>query len=297
MIRTVFLTLIGLLHASGGVLLSHSFSGESTAPLNGVPPDTNTIRPVPWNAGAVIAANGQVDDGTNTDRGAVFDLGLSWKFKPQSTYTVKLGFENLDNAIVFAGFRNSNPSGEVQAQTQGTVFALRVREIAGSDNVGIFQWPGGTFTNAAELTYDTNTVGEFTLVIKTNDLTDAVVEVGSATITVDLSTELFRYFFVGYEDPTSGTSDAKFNSIQLEGPPLPPLPQPILKSFKPALGEAVISWAGAENETYTLQGSADLTSWTALDGSDTSPFPGTGSLLEFTDTRSEVRYFYRLIRP
>jgi hypothetical protein len=297
MIRTAFLTLISLFHANAEVLLSHSFSGDAAAPLNGVPPDTNGIRPVAWNAGSIIAANGQVNDGANTDQGAVFDLGLSWKFKPQSTYTVKLGFGNLDNAIVFAGFRNANPSGGVQAQTQGTVFALRVREIAGSDNIGIFQWPGGAFTNAAELTYTANDVAEFTLEIKTNDLTDAVVKVGSAEIAVDLSTELFRYFFAGYEDPTSGTSDAKFMSIQLEGPPLPPLPQPVLTSVKPALGEVVISWPSKENETYTLQGSADLTSWTPLDGSDTSPFPGTGNLLEFTDPRSEDRYFYRVIRP
>lgn len=293
------IAMVSLAPAHADVLISHAFGGSSGSPLNGVSPDTNLIRPVSWNAGSIIAANGQVTDGTNTDQGAVFDLGLSWKFKSQSTYTVNLAFTKLDNAIVFAGFRTANPSGGVQAQTQGTCVALRVREITGSDNVGIFQWPGGTFTNAAELTYDTNASANFTLQIQTNNLTDAVVSVGSAQITVDLSGNLFRYFFIGFEDPTTLTpaSDAKYESVTFEGPPPPPLPKLNLVSVDSNTGEKQLSWSTTSGELYALQGSTDLKNWIIIDNSDLNPFSGTGDPMTFLDTRNDSRFFYRLIRP
>ncbi len=283
----------------GDVLLSHSFGGTAADPLHGVSPSTNVIRPAVWDAGAIFMANGRINDLTNTDQGAVFDLGLSWKFKPQSTYTVTLGFRNLDNAILFAGFRTANGSGGVQAQTQGACFAMRVREIAGSDNVGIFQWPGGAATLAPELTYDVNSAAGFVMRIDTNGLTDAVVTVGTAQVTLDLSPNLFRYFFIGYEDPVTATpaSDAKIDSVILEGPPLTPLPQLALAAVDSAAGEATITWPSVDGELYMLQGSEDLATWTAVDGSDTAPFQGTGAPLVFVDPRPDARYFYRLTRP
>lgn len=277
-------------------LLDHTFSGPADSPLHGVIPDTNGIRPVAWNAGSIFAANGQVNDGSNTDQGLVFDLGKSWTFKPQSTYTASIDLSNLANGILFVGFRTTNPSGDVQAQTQGATLALRVREIAGSDNVGIFQWPGSTFTDSG-LSYEENSTANFTLTLATNDLTDAVVSVGSAQIGVDLSTNAFRYFFAGYEDPSSGTSDAKINRVTLTGPALAPLPQLRLVSRDNASGATNLSWSGQIGEYFTLQQSSDLVSWVAVDSSDEVPFAGNDGEIEFTDTSVDGRRFYRLVRP
>ena len=121
-ILPLLLLVVSGLHAD--TLLDHAFGGAPEAPLNGVMPDANAIRPVAWNAGEIIAANGQVNDATNTDQGLVFDLGLSWAFQPQSTYTATLDLSNLSNAILFVGFRTANPSGGVQAQTQCTALGV-----------------------------------------------------------------------------------------------------------------------------------------------------------------------------
>ncbi len=291
-----FISLAIPIHAE--TLVEHRFGGSAEAPLNELHADTNRIRPVPWNAGPILAANGQVNDGTNTDQGLVLDLGLSWKFRPQSTYTITLGFSNLDNAVLFAGFRDANPSGNAQVQTQGNVFALRVREIAGSDNVGIFQWPGGIFTDSG-LSYETNASATFTLTLETNDLTNAVVSIGDARVTLDLTAHSWRYFFAGYEDPTAASppSDAKLDFLELAGPLPPPLPLPRLVSYDAEEGEATIAWLSVEDESYTLQGSSDLADWQPLDGSDWNPFAGDGSEIEFTDLAEGPRKFYRLIRP
>ncbi len=299
LIHAAAITVAAFAPTRADTLLGHNFGGGSAVLLNGIAPDTNVIRPVKWNAGTIIAANGQVNDGTNTDQGAVFDLGLSWKFKPQSTYKVTLGFTNLDNAIVFAGFRTASASGSVQAQTQGTSFSLRVREITGSDNIGLFQFPNSVFTNAPEFTYTANAVGSFSLMIQTNNLTDAVVSVGTAQVTVNLSTNLFRYFFIGYEDPTTTTpaSDAKFTSVVLEGPLPDPLPMPSITSVDRQAGQVTVAWPTLAGGLYCLQGSADLSTWSVLGASDTTPFTGTGDPKIFVDPRSDARYFYRLIRP
>lgn len=298
--KTPLLTILLATSLSGlraDTLLDHAFGGTAEAPLHGTAPDVNAIRPVTWDAGTIVAANGQVTDATNTDQGLVFDLGQSWKFQPQSTYTVTLEFANLDNAILFVGFRTANPSGGVQAQTQGTAVALRVREIAGSDNVGIFQWPGAVFTDGG-LTYETNASASFTLTLATRDLTDATLSVGSAQVTVDLTANAFRYFFAGYEDPTTASvSDAKFNRVTFTGPALPALPQPRVVSRDPVTGENVIGWPTAADGLYTLQRSTDLAVWDPVDSSDINPFAGTGAEIDFTDTTAAPACFYRLIRP
>jgi hypothetical protein len=288
------LVVVSGLHAD--TLLDHSFSGAPEVPLNGILPDANGIRPVAWNAGGIIAANGQVNDGTNTDQGLVFDLGLSWAFEPQSTYTATLDLSNLDNAILFVGFRTSNPSGGIQVQTQGTVFALRVREIAGSDNIGIFQWPGSVFTDGV-LSYDVNATANFTLTLATNNLTDATVTVGAAQVPVDLSANAYRYFFAGFEDPTTGISDAKFNRVTLTGPGLPAMPQPRLVSRDGTTGATKIAWPTTGGTLYLLQRSTNLTAWAPVDSSDVAPFTGTGSEIDHTDTSDEPSCFYRVIRP
>ena len=280
-------------------LLDHTFGGAPEAALHQVAPDVNTIRPVAWNAGPIIAANGQVNDVTNTDQGLVFDLGLSWIWAPQSTYSVTLEFTNLSNAIVFAGFRTTNSSGSAQVQTQGTACALRVREISGSDNVGIFNWPGGAFTDSG-LTYDTNTAGSFTLTIATNDLSDATFTVGSAVVPVDLTLNTYRYFFAGYEDPTTGTSDAKFTRVTLTGPPqpaLPPLPALRLASYDTVTGNASVAWTTVTGQLHTLMRSADLKVWVPVDSSDLFPFGGAGEEITVTHNPGATRQFYRLIHP
>jgi hypothetical protein len=280
-------------------LISHAFTGVEADPLNGVAPDANAIRPVVWNAGPIMRANGRVVDGANTDQGAVFDLGLSWEWQPQSTYKVTLSFTDLDNAILFTGFRDTNPSGNAQAQTQGTVFALRVREITGSDNIGIFRWPGGAFTNAPELSYNTGSSATFELVIETNELTDAMVKVGTAEYTTNLTVTHYRYLFFGYEDPepASPASDAKFDLFLFEGPLPPPLPPLRITSYDPVNQQATLTWETGIDRMYMIQGSENLVDWFPIDGSDINPFVGNGSPEVFVDDRADNRYFYRLTRP
>ena len=248
----------------------------------------------------MIAADGQVNDGANTDQGMVFDLGYLWEFQPQSTYTVTLTFSNLDNAIVFAGLRTANRSGDAQVQTQGTAVALRIREIAGSDNVGIFQWPGGTFTDSG-LSYETNSSATFTLTLQTNNLTDATITVGAAQVTgIDLVANKFRYFFAGYEDPLTGESDAKLDAVALEGPlppPSPPMPPLRLVSHDPGFGAVTVGWEAAGEDLYTLLRSPDLRKWEPVDGSDLNPFGGVAGDFEFTDYPAGPRQFYRLVSP
>lgn len=300
-IPALLLSLLPFAVLPAETLLDHTFGGAPEAPLHDVPLDVNAVRPVAWNAGPIFAANGQVNDGTNTDQGLVFDLGLSWKWQPQSTYTVTLEFTNLDNAILFAGFRTTNSSGTAQVQTQGTACALRVREIAGSDNVGIFNWPGGAFTDSG-LTYDTNTAASFTLTIATNDLFDATFTVGSAEVTVDLTINAYRYFFAGYEDPlpASPASDARITRLTLTGPPqpeLPPVPPLRMVSYDALTGTASVAWTTATDQLHTLQRSADLRSWRPVDGSDLAPFGGDGEEITVTNTPGTARQFYRLIHP
>lgn len=278
-------------------LVSHACTGNEADPLNGVSPDTNAIRPVAWNAGPIMRANGRVVDGTNTDQGAVFDLGLSWEWKPQSIYKITLSFTDLTNAILFAGFRDTNPSGDAQVQTQGTVFALRVREITGSDNIGIFRWPGGTFTDAPELSYDTGTAATFELVMESNDLNNATVKVGTAEITVDLTVTHYRYLFFGFEDPLTLASDAKFDSFVFEGSLPPALPTLQFTSYDPVNQEATLTWETEINRMYMIQGSENLVDWLPIDASDTNPFVGNGLPEVFVDDRVDTRYFYRLTRP
>lgn len=285
--------------ARADVLISHSFGGEPGAPLDGVHPDVNVVRPVAWNAGPIIQADGRVNDGTNTDQGLVFDLGLSWKFQPQSVYTATLSFTELTNGIVFIGFRDSNPSGNAQVQTQGDVFSLRVRQISGDENVGIFRWTGSpAFTNS-DLSYAAGSEATFTLTIETNDLTDAEVKVGNASVQVDLSAQDHRYFFAGYEDPLAASpeSDAKFSSIVLEGPGLTPLPQPRMVAYSQDPGEAELVWTAAPGESHTLQMSGDLVEWETVDGSDFFPYEGTGSESSVVVASEGPKAFFRLIRP
>ncbi len=280
-------------------LISHGFTGNEADPLDGVAPDANAIRPVVWNAGPIMRANGRVVDGTNTDQGAVFDLGLSWKWQPQSTYKITLSFTDLGNAILFTGFRDSNPSGNAQVQTQGTVFALRVREITGSDNIGIFRWPGGLFTDAPELSYITGTAAHYELVLDTNDLDNATVKVGTAAVTVDLKEINYRYLFFGFEDPVAASpaSDAKFDSFVFEGPPPPALPSLQITFYHPVNQQATLTWKTETDRLYMIQGSENLIDWFTVDGSDTNPFVGNGSPEVFVDERADNRYFYRLTRP
>lgn len=280
-------------------LLDHSFGGSPDQPLHHVPPDVNHIRPVAWNAGPIVAADGQINDGTNTDQGLVFDLGLSWQWQAQSTYTVTLEFTNLDNAILFAGFRTANSSGNAQVQTQGTACALRIREIAGSDNVGIFNWPGGAFTDSG-LSYDTNSAASFTLTITTNDLFDATFSVGTAEVIVDLTLNTYRYFFAGYEDPQTGVSDAKLTRLTFSGPPqppLPPLPPLRMASYDALSGTASVAWTTATDQLHTLLRSPDLKSWVPVDGSDLFPYGGDGEEITVTNNPGTGRQFYRLIHP
>ena len=62
--------------ASAGDLIIENFTGPAGSTLNGRSPATNHLSPgTAWVADPIFAANGQVNDGTNSDRGAYLDLG------------------------------------------------------------------------------------------------------------------------------------------------------------------------------------------------------------------------------
>jgi arylsulfatase A-like enzyme len=201
-------------------LVREDFAGSGASPLAGAAPTLNLPAPTAvWSADPVFSANGQVNDGTNTDRGAYLDLGPDFAFKPNETYTLVLGWTNLDNAILFAGFSNTAPNPNAAMQTQGTNFALRARRItAGTDTLAAWKNPGAS---ANPGTIATPATGSATLTLHTRTLSDATFTIDGLDIPVaiDLSGG-FRYLWIGFEDPasTSPASDARFTQLRFSGP-------------------------------------------------------------------------------
>ncbi len=261
------------------VLLEHPFTGSSSAPLQGAYPGTNALGAGAWISSSIITANGEVNDGTNTDRGAYLDLGQSFVFRENSTYTLRLGYSGLDNAILFAGFSTNAPAVEAQMQTQGANFALRVREQTTTPGKGLWRNPGSLFT--AGTTSSPAGSGEATLTLNTADLTNATASVeGSAPQTVDLSSG-YRYLWIGFEDPAAASpgSSARFSLIRLDGPLPEPLPvPPEAVTFDPASG---IVTGGRSLTLSTTTGDAvirfttDGTEPTISSALYSSPFPIT----------------------
>lgn len=252
--------IIPALASESVVLLEENFGGPANENLGGGAPSVHLAQPAAvWLADPIIAANGQVNDGNNTDRGAVIDLGPVFGFLPDSIYTLTLSWSNLENAILFAGFTTSSPDVNAQMQTQGTNVALRARRIASGDKLGAWQNPGGNFTTGGT---DTPATGTATLVLTTNALSDATFAVDGASRSVDLSAG-YRFLWIGYEDPVSGTSDAKLTGLMLAGPPLPePPPAPPAVTIEPetpliAPGQLISLTASIEDASiyYTLDGS------------------------------------------
>lgn len=219
------------------VLISETFGGSAAANLSGQAPPINLLSPgAVWAADPIIAANGQINDGTNTDRGAVLDLGAGFAFQPNHTYTLVLNWTNLDNAILFAGFSSTLPNTGAQMQTQGTNFALRARRItAGTDTLAAWKNPGSVATTGSTVT---PAAGTATLVLSTAGLSNASFTVtGVATpVSVDL-TAGFRYLWIAYEDPTTASpaSDGKFVSLTLSGPAPAPQPDPPMVEISPSI--------------------------------------------------------------
>lgn len=225
---------------SADILLQHDFGGTASSPLQGISPGTDVFGAGSWIASSIIAANGEVNDGTNTDRGAYLDFGPSFAFKKNSTYTLKLSYSSLDNAILFAGFSVSVPAVESQMQTQGTNFALRVRDQTTTPGKGLWRNPGSLFT--AGTSSSPAGTGDAILTLHTADLTNATATVeGSTAQTIDLSAN-YRYLWIGFEDPAAASpaSSTRFSLIQLEGPlPDPPPVAPEAVTFEPPSGIAI----------------------------------------------------------
>lgn len=202
------------------VLVSETFNGSAAVGLTGRSPSINLLSSdAVWSADPIVAANGQVTDGTNTDRGASLDLGAGFAFQVNKTYTLSLGWTSLDNAILFAGFNTAAPSVNAQIQTQGTNFAVRARRIAaGTDTLATWKNPGASATSG---TIATPAAGTATLTLETRSLSDATFTIDglAAPTAIDL-TAGFRYLWIGFEDPTAASpgSDGKFTSLTLSGP-------------------------------------------------------------------------------
>jgi len=207
---------------AASTLIAHNFGGLGSNPLNGATIDTVNITGAAstWVSDGIIAANGQVTDGDNTDRGAYIDLGASFAFLSNTTYTLDLGWTSLSNAIVFAGFMVGQPSVANQMQTQDTNFAIRARRInAGTDTLASWRRESSTISAVAGTTVTTGT-GSTSLTLNTNNLNNALFTVDGVEQSIDL-TAGYRYLWIGYEDPTSGTSNARFTSVNFTVIPEP----------------------------------------------------------------------------
>lgn len=254
-------------------LVSETFSGPSTSSLDGRTPPVNLLSPgAVWTADTIIAANGQVHDGANTDRGACLDLGQGFVLIPNETYTLTLSWSGLDNAILFAGFSTTQPDAGAQMQTQGTNFALRARRIsAGTDTLAAWKNPGASATTGTTVTA---AAAAATLVLETKGLSNATLTVDglAAPVAIDL-TSGYRYLWIAFEDPSSGNSDARFTSLTLSGPAPAPTSDPPTVTILPespliSTGQTVTLTANPADAAihYTVDGS--------IPGAASTPYAG-----------------------
>ncbi|MGC4016972.1 MAG: sulfatase-like hydrolase/transferase [Luteolibacter sp.] len=268
----------GIPAAAQTILFSETFNGLSSDSFNGRTPAVNLLSPGGvWTADTIFAANGQVNDGTNTDRGAWLDLGQTFTFSANQTYKLSLSWTNLDNGILFAGFSTTAPNAGAQVQTQGTNFAVRARRIAaGSDTLASWKNPGAAAVTGTTVTATTGTA---TLTLTTNNLSNATFTVDglASPIAVDL-TAGYRYLWIGYEDPTAASpaSDARLVSLTLNGPAPVAQPDPPVVTIAPATpllfaGQIItLSSTPADAEIrYTVDGSVPGATSTLYSG----PFP------------------------
>lgn len=241
-------------------------------PLSGRAPGVNSLSTASWSAGPIFLADGSVNDGSNTDQGAYLDLGTNFAFEPDATYTLTLSYTGLANAILFAGFSTTTANPSAPAQTQGSNFALRIREQATTPGKGLWTYNGAsTFTTGTSASPAGS--GSSTLTLLTRQLTNATVSVdGSAPVIINLTAAAYRYLYLGYEDPTTGESTITLESLVFTGPSNAPPPEAV--AITPTSGLL------RPGETVTLSAPGGLVPRYTLDGSDpTSTSPAyTGPL-------------------
>ena len=275
-IRSLVILAIGILPLGAADWFVESFDGPAGQSLAGRQPGLRPYHPnATWAADPILKADGTIDDGNNTDRGAFLDLGADFAFAPDQTYTLTLAWSDLSNAVLFAGFATAAPNVNAQMQTQGTNFALRARRInAGTDTLAGWRSPGSLATSGSTITPAT---GAATLTLETRQLTNARFFVSGLAQpeTIDLSAG-FRYLWIGYEDPTSGESNARLTSLRFEGPqPATPEPPPLVEILPdlPVIpqGQLITLTATPPGAAirYTLDGSTPDANATSYTG----PFP------------------------
>lgn len=250
--------LFALATVHGDVLLHEEF--DATGLLDGRTPAVAPAGAGAWSADGIFGADGIVSDGANTDRTASLDLGAGFAFEENETYTLECSWTGLSNAILFAGFNTDAPASSARAQTQGTNFASRARLIDPTDKLAAWTYLGGTAATV-DSPLTTPADGTLTLTLETRSLTDATFTIDSlaAPVAIDLSAG-YRHLWIGYEDPTSGNSSARFTSLTLSGPAAPPPPPSV--TISPAAGVL------RDGETITLSSDPGVEIRYTLDGSE-----------------------------
>lgn len=220
------LVLIPLLAAGShaAILVQHVFDGDAVGGLNGTPAIVNTLSSANWAAGAVFAANGDINDGANTDQGAFLDLGATFSFAANQTYTLTLDYSGVTNSALFFGFTTASSYNlTTTAQVQGDNLAIRVRNFGTVSNTDVFFWDREGTTNNQTATGATfQETGTVTMTIVTNNLTDATISVDGGTATLagyDLTEDAYRSLFIGFED--NGDNVVRLNSITFAQVPEP----------------------------------------------------------------------------
>lgn len=209
------------------VVFFDDFSGDNASFLSGTTPDVNTLGTNPlntWSAtttgDTTFRADGAMASiASNVDVGTWLNLGAGF-MQANQTYTLTIDYANLTNGVMFFGFVDiASPVLTTRGQTQGNLgVGIRVRNITGGTHVSAYRQVGGVETSSVIATGITPTTsGSYSLVIQSNNLTNATASIGDATVNFDATN--LNQLFLAFED--NGASSGTFNSVTIDQVPEP----------------------------------------------------------------------------